>query len=98
MAGTDIPWGQRIYEKLDRVLCNENWNLRFPDAQVNVVPRVEFSDHHPLLITTVKNMHNLVPRPFRFESGWLTDNSYKDMINSAWQDNCNVNDNLKRVR
>lgn len=24
--------GQRIYEKLDRVLSNKEWNMEFPDA------------------------------------------------------------------
>lgn len=62
------------------------------------MPRVEFSDHHPFFITTIKNQHNFVSRPFHFESAWLTDHRYKDMINSAWKENYNVNDNLKQVR
>ncbi|MCH80961.1 hypothetical protein A2U01_0001739, partial [Trifolium medium] len=42
--------GQRIYERLDRALCNEKWRLSFPDGYVKVLTRVSFSDHHPILI------------------------------------------------
>lgn len=45
--------GHRIYEKLDCALGNEEWRFRFPDAQVKVLARVEFLDHHPLLIMPI---------------------------------------------
>lgn len=42
--GPKYTWGgpiyhgsQRIYEKLDRALCNEDWRLNFPDASVKVL-------------------------------------------------------------
>lgn len=42
--------GQRIYEKLDRVLCNEEWHMDFSESHEKVLTRVAFSDHHPILI------------------------------------------------
>ncbi|KAI9100928.1 hypothetical protein K1719_024052 [Acacia pycnantha] len=38
----------RVYRRLDRCLCNEQWQKRFVVADVCVIPRV-CSDHHPLL-------------------------------------------------
>ncbi|XP_058774782.1 uncharacterized protein LOC131649052 [Vicia villosa] len=42
--------GGRIYERLDRVLSNDNWRLQFPQGFVKVFPRVDFSDHHPIVL------------------------------------------------
>jgi hypothetical protein len=38
--------GERIFERLDRALSNDEWRLGFPNAVVKVLPRVNFSDHH----------------------------------------------------
>lgn len=43
--------GIRIYERLDGALRNDEWRVLFPDAQVRVLPRMEFSDHHPIIIS-----------------------------------------------
>lgn len=90
--------GLQIYEKLDRDWSNDFWNLAFVDAKAKVVPRVEFSDHHPLLITPVKINSNIVPRAFRFESAWMTAKSYKEMINNCWKINENMHTNLQDVK
>ncbi|MCH86424.1 hypothetical protein A2U01_0007281 [Trifolium medium] len=66
--------GQRIYERLDRALGNESWRLKFPDGCVKVLARLDFSDHHPLLITPKNVPHPVAPRQFRFDSAWLMDN------------------------
>ncbi|CAK8578885.1 unnamed protein product [Lathyrus sativus] len=65
--------GYRIYEKLDRALSNEAWSLNFLDAQIKTLTHVEFSDHHPILISLTKVMKHNVPRQFRFESAWLAE-------------------------
>lgn len=39
----------RVFKRLDRALCNASWRLRFEEATVSVLPRVN-SDHHLLLI------------------------------------------------
>lgn len=43
--------GIRIYERLGGALRNDEWRVLFPDAQVRVLPRMEFSDHHPIIIS-----------------------------------------------
>lgn len=39
-----------MFERLDRASNNDLWRLLFPGAVVKVLPRLEFSDHHPILI------------------------------------------------
>ncbi|CAI8603759.1 unnamed protein product [Vicia faba] len=43
--------GVGIYERLDRAMSNDIWRLQFPNASVKVLTRMEFSDHHPILIS-----------------------------------------------
>jgi hypothetical protein len=90
--------GQRIYERLDRALCNDMWRLRFPDGYVRVLPRLDFSDHHPILICPVDNYHVIAPKLFRFESAWLLDKSYDTMIKDCWDNNSPVLRNLTKVQ
>lgn len=61
----------RIFERLDRAMCNAKCRTQFPDAFVKVLARVDFSDHHPILISLQSNLGNPLSRPFRFESAWL---------------------------
>ncbi|XP_058766533.1 uncharacterized protein LOC131640142 [Vicia villosa] len=72
--------GQRIYERLDRALSNESWRLEFHEAIVKVLSRVEFSDHHPLMISLTGNKHMRSPNRFRFKSAWMLDEKHKDRL------------------
>jgi hypothetical protein len=90
--------GQRIFERLDRALCNDKWRLDFPDGVVKVLTRLNFSDHHPLLITPMNAPHPVAPRQFRFESAWLLDNSYNEMLSNSWKRNQTDVDNLSTVQ
>jgi hypothetical protein len=90
--------GQRIYERLDRALGNERWRLSFPDGCVRVLARLDFSDHHPLLITPKNAPHPVAPRQFWFESAWLMDNTYKEMMWASWKNDQDVASNLVNVQ
>lgn len=63
---------RRVYERLDRVLCNVEWRDLFLGASVFNLPRVK-SDHHPILLKIERersgNKDNL---PFLFEFAWTT--------------------------
>jgi hypothetical protein len=89
--------GQRIYERLDRALCNDKWSLSFPNGFVKVLPRVEFSDHHPILISPKEAPHLVAPKQFRFESAWLLEKTYKDMMEASWRNGGTITDNLSNV-
>ncbi|PNX92648.1 hypothetical protein L195_g015788 [Trifolium pratense] len=90
--------GQHIFERLDRALCNEKWRLVFPDGVVRVLARLDFSDHHPILITPKNVPHPVASRQFRFESAWLMDNTYNDMLASSWKQDKSVVQNLSNVQ
>ncbi|XP_050885085.1 uncharacterized protein LOC127088210 [Lathyrus oleraceus] len=75
MIGPKFIWcrpiyhgGQRIYERLDKALCNDDWSFDFPEARVKVLARVEFSNHHPILTYLNKGHNFKIQKRFRFES------------------------------
>lgn len=64
--------GVRTYRRLDRGLCNDEWRIQFPEAIVRVLLRVDFSDHHPILVSPFGAHCNHREKPFRFERVWFT--------------------------
>ncbi|KAL4373127.1 hypothetical protein AHAS_Ahas05G0050700 [Arachis hypogaea] len=71
--GTRFTWrgpvwedGCRIFKCLDRALCNVNWNKRFQDVVVKILPRF-CSNHHPLLIRCEGKNRNQGAKLLRFE-------------------------------
>ncbi|XP_058753528.1 uncharacterized protein LOC131626710 [Vicia villosa] len=94
---TDLSWGLRIYERLDRSIGNEEWRLMFTDAQVKVLTRVDFSDHHPIMIALAGNNYERIPKLFRFESAWVVENNYVDRLKGYWNINDSLIKNLKRI-
>jgi hypothetical protein len=95
--GPKFHGGQRIYERLDRALCNSKWSLMFPDGFVKVLTRVAFSDHHPILIAPKGSSHLVAPRQFRFESAWLLEETYTDMMKTSWDSGGSIILNLSNV-
>jgi hypothetical protein len=89
--------GQRIYEHLDRAMCNSKWSLSFPDGFVKVLARVDFSDHHPIIISPREAPHLVAPRQFRFESAWLLETTYMDMMGASWNNEESITNNLSNV-
>ncbi|PNY15946.1 ribonuclease H, partial [Trifolium pratense] len=89
--------GERIFERLDRALVNDNWRLAFPHAVVKVLARIDFSDHHPLLIYPfgIDNPRRL--KHFKFESAWLLEDSFMDMLRASWKDYDNICNQLVDV-
>jgi hypothetical protein len=48
-VGTKFTWRgplinghDRIFERLDRAMCNDEWRIMFPEAIVKVLPRIDF--------------------------------------------------------
>jgi len=57
----------RVFKKLDRVLCNVSWRLRYHEGFAKVLPRVQ-SDHHPIILLTEGEPNVGRNRPFKFEA------------------------------
>ncbi|XP_058751638.1 uncharacterized protein LOC131624735 [Vicia villosa] len=89
--------GQRIYEKLDRALSNDDWRIQFPKAYVKFLVRVEFSDHHRILINLKEDNFEHAPNSFRFENVWVLNESYHDMLQKSWTTNIPIRINLNNV-
>jgi hypothetical protein len=59
---------------------------------------MDFSDHHPILISLFRHFHVGGARAFRFESAWQLDKSYNDMLAACWDKNRHVHDNLQALQ
>ncbi|XP_058759648.1 uncharacterized protein LOC131632954 [Vicia villosa] len=89
--------GQRIYEKLDRAISNDDWRILFHDAFVRVLMRVEFSDHHPILINLSETRYGSVTKCFRFENAWLMNDSYENLLRDTWKKDVTLTNYLQNV-
>lgn len=96
MEGTHLQGG-RIYEHLDRALCNSSWRLEFEEAYAKVLPRVDFSDHHPLLIYPYGNPFPHGVAPFRFEGAWLTHADYTPHVSKCWDAGVGLVQNFRNL-
>ncbi|PNX89210.1 hypothetical protein L195_g045327, partial [Trifolium pratense] len=90
-AGTKYTWRgpkwngrDRVFKRLDRVLCNVIWRLRYHEGFAKVLPRVQ-SDHHPIIILTEgePNINNN-NRPFRFEAAWISHEEFHPFLKDRW--------------
>ncbi|KAF7811991.1 ribonuclease H [Senna tora] len=84
--GPQRPDQDKLYKKLDRVLCSANWRTNFSDASVKLLTKIH-SDHHPILVDTEDNSTNPAKRPFRFESCWMQHADFKHLLKDNWEDN-----------
>jgi len=64
---------------------------------IKVLPRVNFSDHHPLLVVLDGVERAQRTRYFRFESAWLLEDSYDDMLKTSWNEIVPMQDKLKNL-
>ncbi|XP_019163558.1 PREDICTED: uncharacterized protein LOC109159904 [Ipomoea nil] len=91
---TDATKGAR----LDRALCNIDWRVRFPDAEVEHLPRVA-SDHAPLLLrlhgSRRGNPTNLFH--FHFQAAWLTHQDLTKVVKRMWNTDGDLAGNVQRV-
>ncbi|MCH82272.1 hypothetical protein A2U01_0003073 [Trifolium medium] len=62
-----------------------------------VLTRLEYSDHHPIIISPKEAPHPVAKRQFRFESAWLMEDTYTNMLRQSWNMNGNIKENLTNV-
>ena len=89
-SGPRYTWTNRreisslIQERIDRFFMNTSWCQLYPDAKVSHLTKCH-SDHCPVLMETNPNRQLHFTRPFRFQSFWLSDPSFPNVVNWAWQ-------------
>src|SRR3954469_20679907 len=74
MIGRQFTWANSLpeptYEKLDRVLMDTDWEIKFPMVSVRALERIEaLLDHAPIFLTTGVERQPCARR-FKFELGW----------------------------
>jgi exonuclease III len=87
-SGSKYTWSNKrsgwanIRERLDRGICNADWQSMFPKAGVKHLSAPN-SDHIPILLDTHLESHSGA-RPFRFEAMWVKDESSVNVVQNAW--------------
>ena len=74
-----------IFEKLDRVLINDQWIHSFRDARAENLPIIG-SNHRPIVLHLDKRDIWIKAKPFRCEF-WFHISGFIDVVNKAWSTN-----------
>ncbi|KAF7823588.1 ribonuclease H [Senna tora] len=77
---------ERVFEKLDRMLCNGGWRILYPEATVVTLPRV-YLDHHPPLVNLHGSLRIRKGHPFRFEIAWMQHREFNSFVADHWGPN-----------
>lgn len=104
LVGTRFTWRglkrdglERVFERLDRVLCNLDWRLKYHEGFAKVLHRV-YSDHHPIATFSNWVQHANQPRPFRFEAAWMMHEGFIELTKNCWNDSLEVDETLKSLK
>ncbi|XP_075670362.1 uncharacterized protein LOC142640157 [Castanea sativa] len=76
--------GALIQERIDRFFVNSGWCTMYPDAKLTHLTRCH-SDHCPILLESKPINHRHPPRPFKFQSCWLADLSFPNILSRVWR-------------
>lgn len=68
---------------IDRVHATSDWITLFPESKVFHLSRVK-SDHCPILLKT-NNSFRIGPKPFRFESMWMSHKDFPNIVKTSWK-------------
>jgi len=76
-----------IFERLDRVLINHEFQNWFNHTEVEHLSRTG-SDHAPMLLNCEEHVVNIC-KPFKFLNFWVEHESFKQVVRQNW---CAAND------
>ena len=99
-SGPRYTWTNRreisslIQERIDRFFMNPSWCLLYPDAKVTHLTRCH-SDHCPVLLETNPSRQMHLTRPFKFQSFWLSDPAFPNVVKQAWQQPRKLNEAIE---
>ncbi|XP_061374107.1 uncharacterized protein LOC133316380 [Gastrolobium bilobum] len=84
-SGPYSTWKRNsLYERLDRVCVNDQWNLAWPERDVTHLPFFSL-DHCPILLTHKSYSDDSNgAKPFRFLAPWLTTEGFNDIVSRCW--------------
>ena len=73
-----------IQERIDKFFVTPDWWHLYPEAQVTHLTRRHFN-HCPVILESNPRRPMQRPRPFVFQSFWLSDTSFPSVVSSSWQ-------------
>ncbi|KAF7844580.1 ribonuclease H [Senna tora] len=82
--GPKRPGQEKLFKRLDRVLCSTSWRTLFSDASTKRLTKVNL-DHHPILLCTKEHDSTPQNRPFRFEACWLQHKDFNAFLKNQWR-------------
>lgn len=73
---------RRVFKKIDRALCNEEWEDVYSRAEVTFLPEGDF-DHSPVLI----HFFNIVrgKTRFKFCNYWASKPNFLEVVEGVWK-------------
>ncbi|KAI9125512.1 hypothetical protein K1719_002930 [Acacia pycnantha] len=97
LAGPKWNGLDRVYKRLDRCLCNVQWQENFENAVVKIIPRVG-PDHHLIIVSLAMENKEFRGRPFRYEVAWQMHEQFDSVIMHHWSEEEEVQENLNILR
>ncbi|KAF7831289.1 ribonuclease H [Senna tora] len=95
--GPKRPNQEKLFKRLDRVLCSPAWRTLFQDASVKNVFKLH-SYHVPMLVNTEEICLCKSERPFRFEACWTQHKDFKLFLKNTWKKEVDLNNMLDQLR
>ncbi|KAI0493588.1 hypothetical protein KFK09_023707 [Dendrobium nobile] len=92
-SSSSFTWSRaKMWQRLDRILFNNEWISNFPSTQVHHLSRT-LSDHAPLLMTISGN--KIMPSlAFRFQNMWINHSDFLNVISANWHANVFPDNNV----
>ncbi|XP_028127267.1 uncharacterized protein LOC114323788 [Camellia sinensis] len=73
--------------RLDRAMCNSEWQTSFPEGLVRNLPRT-YSNHSPLMVFTLgKFLFNPSCKLFKFGAAWISHEEFQAVVEDNWMKN-----------
>lgn len=85
-----------VYTKIDHMFCNEEWNNKFPDYQLDY-EAPSLSDHSPGVLS-IRITKNFGPKPFKFIKEWMKHPGLKKTLEESWHIPLQSNPQLRLVK
>ncbi|XP_031092171.1 uncharacterized protein LOC115996872 [Ipomoea triloba] len=73
-----------VEEKLDRIFTTESWVTMFDGARATSM-LCPYSDHLPLLLTSVSLAHTIKRKRFCFDNMWLREDKCREIVMQSWE-------------
>ncbi|CAL1399993.1 unnamed protein product [Linum trigynum] len=81
--------------RIDMTLCNDDWNLTFPNTTVQHLPKFH-SNHLPILTSYAGTQTEAdISNAFRFEAAWLLHPQFQDFMAGNWDKEAMLISSLK---